>query len=90
MRREDAWFVVPTYGYGPGVPKSWQGWALLIALTAFILWVALTIIREQTLVASALVFGAFAFFLIIARAKSTGPWKWRWGRDEHTWKTPNE
>lgn len=89
MRREDAWFVVPAYGFGPGFPKSWQGWLLLLAFIGVAIWIATSLLVERTTLASALLLAALALFLIIARAKSTGPWKWRWGRDEHTWRTPD-
>lgn len=33
-RTEHAWFRAKRYGYGWGLPLTWQGWVVLVAYTA--------------------------------------------------------
>lgn len=33
-----AWFRAKKYGYGWGLPATWQGWTIFIAYLIFIIW----------------------------------------------------
>ena len=36
MSDDPQWFAPKKYGYGAGLPISWQGWALTIALVVLV------------------------------------------------------
>lgn len=71
------WFGVKRYGVGAGLPCSWQGWALLAAFLAVVFGVGLAELPPGPRVA--IILAAAIAFMVIARLKSDGPWKWRWG-----------
>ena len=81
-----AWFSPKRYGYGSGLPCSWEGWALLVGLIAALPlthWMAdvlapPTIAPLLWLVAVTVLLIGFA---AIARAKTDGGWRWRNGND---------
>jgi hypothetical protein len=41
------WFAPKRYGYGAGLPISWQGWALTIAFLAYATEIASAMLRRQ-------------------------------------------
>ncbi|WP_269716655.1 hypothetical protein [Caulobacter sp. NIBR2454] len=78
-----AWFKPKRYGYGAGLPITWEGWALLAVYTAstvgavwyfrppaFPFYVG---ILAATVLSVALV--------IVSRRKTDGEWRWRNGED---------
>ncbi|ACI50383.1 conserved hypothetical protein [Gluconacetobacter diazotrophicus PA1 5] len=83
-----AWFRAKRYGYGAGLPVTWQGWALFGAfvvalsfppmmLPQFVLarsnaWVVVPALVVFDLIATLV-------FLLICRRKTEGGWRWRWG-----------
>jgi hypothetical protein len=73
------WFAPKRYGYGSGLPISWQGWALLIGYLVLIGVAGLLIPRIAIMgYASILVMLTVAFIVIVART-TKGGWRWRWG-----------
>ncbi|MXO51644.1 hypothetical protein GRI42_10055 [Erythrobacter gaetbuli] len=86
MSKEDqGWFAPKRYGYGAGLPIAWQGWALLIGYIAIALSVALLIEWDAEIGGAtgfAIFFVATIALMYIAKAKTRGGWKWRWGGDD--------
>ena len=88
----DHWFKPKTHGYGASA-ANWKGWAatfvflllelvlafvfLIRPMTAggafstrlFVIWLVLTIV-------------ATVAFVWVAKAKTDGEWKWRWGEED--------
>ncbi|OCJ02414.1 hypothetical protein A6U86_32025 [Rhizobium sp. AC27/96] len=85
MRRQSAWFRVKAYGYGAGLPCSWQGWA---ALTAYALVLGAVFAMGETWrdghPASYVlaIFISTALLFLVSWWKSDAPWRWRWGGDK--------
>jgi hypothetical protein len=75
------WFAPKRYGYGAGLPVSWQGWALTLAFLAYSFAVSLWF-RDQILVTIALMAPAIVAFLVIVARTTRGGWRWRWGDDD--------
>lgn len=80
MAEDDgAWFRPKKLGYGAGWPIAWQGWAalaayILIAMFAAFMW------RSQDEVYAPvgvmLFIGATIGFVVLARARTRGGWRW--------------
>jgi hypothetical protein len=75
------WFAPRRYGYGAGLPISWQGWALTIGYILILVGLALTLSRHPLELVFALIFPTVAFIVISART-TRGGWRWRWGKEE--------
>ena len=75
MAGKSFWFAKRRYGFGAGLPITWQGWVLLIALVAA---VGLAATFEGTLRWAAIV-AVVAAFASIAAQRTEGGWRWRWG-----------
>ena len=71
------WFRVKRYGFGAGLPCSWQGWSTLAAFLAVMFGVGLANLPPGPRVA--IILAAAIAFMVVARLKSDRPWKWRWG-----------
>ena len=76
------WFAQKRFGYGAGLPIAWQGWALLGSYLAAVIGFG---VLAERLVGVALVgavlaiLGISAGFVAIAKARTRGGWRWRWG-----------
>jgi hypothetical protein len=76
------WFAPKRYGYGSGLPISWQGWALLLGFIVGVPLLAILLARSHPIVVFAVLIPiALAFCLICART-TRGGWRWRWGDDD--------
>jgi hypothetical protein len=75
------WFAPKRYGYGSGIPISWQGWAVTIGyILLAVLFVRLFANRPATLIAA---LAPPTIILMAICAKTTrGGWRWRWGEDD--------
>ena len=74
------WFRVKRFGYGAGLPCSWEGWAVL----AVFLTIAVgggVLVEAHPIAHLVTVLTATAVVVAIAWRKSDGPWKWRNGRE---------
>jgi len=72
------WFAPKRYGYGSGVPISWQGWAVTLAFVAMAALVSVKFGDRPMLLFGALV--PLTVILMVVCAKTTrGGWRWRWG-----------
>lgn len=81
-----AWFAPKRYGYGAGLPISWEGWAVLagflIGMWSLLYFSPLLLPpMEATLVRLSGLAILIAGFVAIARAKTEGGWRWRNGHE---------
>ena len=81
MSERPEWFTAKRYGYGAGLPISWQGWALLIGYIALIVAAGLLIPHSLLAYISVFAMVTVAFVAIVART-TRGGWRWRWGGKE--------
>jgi hypothetical protein len=74
------WFRVKRYGYGAGLPVSWEGWVVLAVFLAIAIGGGL-LKPEHPGLHGAVILISTAVVVGIAWRKSDGPWKWRNGED---------
>jgi hypothetical protein len=72
------WFKPKDRGYG-NVPTTWQGWALTLGFSAFVVAtvVAVQIKALSTFWCVVVILAVTAGFLALAKAKTDGEWRWR-------------
>lgn len=69
------WFAARRFGYGAGVPITWQGWAVLSAMLVSLPAASIALRGwPRVLVMIALL----AVFMRISAAKTEGGWRSRW------------
>jgi hypothetical protein len=74
------WFAPKRYGYGAGMPISWQGWAVSLIFIALVGLIAFRFGNQPLVIIALLV--PLTVVLIVITAKTTrGGWRWRWGDD---------
>ncbi|MGA2585162.1 MAG: hypothetical protein ABSG31_17965 [Tepidisphaeraceae bacterium] len=72
------WFPAKRYGWGWGLPATWQGWVVVIAWLAIIIGVS-PLLTAHHFPLFFVFMGAMAVLLIaICYAKGEPP-RWRWG-----------
>ena len=72
------WFPAKRYGWGWGIPATWQGWVVLIGFIVAATAVAI-VIAPRSLVWFYVAMAALAgVFIAICYAKGEPP-RWRWG-----------
>ena len=75
------WFAPKRFGYGAGMPISWQGWAVTAAFVVAML--AATLLVRYSIAAFASVAAILIVALIVVTARTTrGGWRWRWGNGD--------
>ena len=81
------WFKPKRYGYG-ATPATWEGWAFTGLIVAIVAVAASLLFRNGHAPSGpmALVWWAFvaiviALTVVVAKFKTDGAWRWRWGRD---------
>ena len=75
------WFAPKRYGYGAGLPVSWQGWALIAGFLAIAATVSL-VFGHRPIPALAIMVPTGAALLVIIARTTRGGWRWRWGDDD--------
>ena len=75
------WFAPKRYGYGAGLPISWQGWALSAAFVGVIVGLSL-LLRDQPAAMVASMIPPMAVFLVVCARTTKGGWRWRWGEKD--------
>lgn len=76
------WFNPKRFGYGVGLPCSWEGWAVLAAFVGVIIGDAYILDDAQWRLRAAIGLVASVALLVIVVAKTRGGWRWRWGKGE--------
>ena len=82
-----SWFRPKRYGYGAGLPVSWQGWAVLavyVGALVILYWFAQRYFAQpqRVMIQAVGVLIATAALVLICAAKTEGGWRWRWGDDD--------
>jgi hypothetical protein len=75
------WFAPKRYGYGAGLPMSWQGWLVTVAFMVIAGAIVLALKDRPLAFIAAIVPPTLAFILVTART-TRGGWRWRWGKDD--------
>lgn len=79
QQNKDYWFPAKRYGYGWGMPRRWQGWAVMAAYIAVVAMADVFFpARTHAVGFSAIVAGATLALIGICRIKGEPP-GWRWG-----------
>jgi uncharacterized membrane protein YhaH (DUF805 family) len=78
------WFRAKRYGWGWGLPISWQGWVVFIAYIGSVIAVSFVFPpeRHKALFICFIVLLSM-IFIILCWVKGE-PTKWRWGKDKDT------
>ncbi|MCB5197207.1 hypothetical protein [Deefgea salmonis] len=77
--KQKYWFPAKRYGWGWGMPSSWQGWCVLLAyLMLLILAVILKLPDHQPLLFWS-GFGLLSLIFLIICWRKGEPTQWRWG-----------
>jgi hypothetical protein len=72
------WFSAKRFGYGAGMPRSWQGWLVTAIYLAIVLGAGLGF-PDKPVIGLSIVVPATALFLLVAWRTTKGGWRWRWG-----------
>lgn len=75
------WFEQKRYGYGAGLPISWEGWVLTIIFLVIVIGSSF-FLGERPLAVAAIVIPTILAFILIAARTTRGGWRWRWGSEE--------
>lgn len=81
MSDETAWFAPKRYGYGSGLPISWQGWVLMIGYLVIVAGLALGLRHSGPVTVIAAMILPTAAFMVVCARTTRGGWRWRWGDD---------
>jgi len=73
------WFAPKRFGYGAGLPISWQGWVLTIGFVLASAALGVVLARKPLAFIAVMVPLTLAFVLIAANT-TKGGWRWRWGK----------
>lgn len=81
MSEPGEWFAPKRYGIGPGLPISWQGWAITIGFVAAVV-ALVSAFRGQPLQLIAAAIPLTLAFVVVAARTTRGGLRWKWGEDE--------
>ena len=73
------WFAPKRYGYGAGLPLTWQAWLLCFVYCAAVTLAAWFLLPRTAIGFTAIVIVATIAFLIVSASRTRGGWRWRWG-----------
>ena len=73
------WFPAKTYGWGWGLPATWQGWLVLAVYLAGVVAISLLLnpAKQPGLFSGAVL--ALSLLLVLVCWKTGEPPRWRWG-----------
>lgn len=75
------WFGQKRYGFGSGLPISWQGWLVTAAFVGSVIAISIGFRHSRAQMIASLAAVIIAFIAICART-TRGGWRWRWGKDQ--------
>ena len=80
-RRTRYWFRAKRYGWGWGLPATWQGWVVLVAFVALVVLAAIIFPPPKHLWSYLACVAVLCLFVAgICWLKGEPP-RWRWGGD---------
>ncbi len=82
MRQGPDWFAPKRYGYGAGLPISWQGWTIFIGFLAVVILAGIFLAERSIGAYLVLVLSLTAVFVWVTHRTTRGGWRWRWGEKE--------
>ena len=75
------WFPVKRYGWGWGLPVSWQGWVVFASYLALLFGgIYYFLPQRNALGLFGYISGLTAILVVIVAVKGERPVAWRWGR----------
>ena len=77
-RERKFWFHAKLFGFGWGLPASWQGWVVLVLYLALVIATGLLAPAETRLPA---ILALTVMFIVVVVFTGERPAKWRWGKD---------
>lgn len=77
-REQKFWFHAKLFGFGWGMPASWQGWVVLVLYLVLVVAAALFAPAGTRLPVIFLLTGMFVIVVVFTGER---PAKWRWGKD---------
>ncbi|GGE02299.1 hypothetical protein GCM10011515_22430 [Tsuneonella deserti] len=76
------WFAPKRFGYGAGLPITWQGWAVSALYIGVVIGLA-TLAESRRDIGPMLALPGIAIatiiFAVVAYRRTRGGWRWRWG-----------
>jgi hypothetical protein len=81
MSEGPEWFAPKRYGYGSGLPISWQGWVLTLGFVALAIVLG-ALLAERPFQLVAIMMPIVIAFSVICARTTRGGWRWRWGKDD--------
>ena len=75
------WFPAQRYGWGWGLPSTWQGWVTVIIYMGSVMVGAFIFAREQKFLFISLTAILSLIFIVVCWIKGEPP-RWRWGKDK--------
>lgn len=81
MNERPEWFAPKRYGYGAGLPISWQGWLVLLGFLAVVIGSSILLAPLSIVAYLSLVLPLTLAFVWIASKTTRGGWRWRGGDD---------
>ncbi len=76
------WFRAQRYGFGWGLPSTWQGWIIVIAYTVIIIaGILIFLLNKNKALLIGWLVGSTIMLLVICWIKGEPP-RWRWGNDK--------
>jgi hypothetical protein len=80
VSNEPEWFAAKRYGYGAGLPISWQGWVLMLAYLGLLAGAAF-ILSDSSIAFISIAAILTSVFLFVCARTTRGGWRWRWGEE---------
>lgn len=80
MSDDPEWFAQKRFGYGSGMPISWQGWLVLAVYLGIVIGASLLLPHKPWALVGILI-PATATFIVITAKTTRGGWRWRWPKD---------
>jgi hypothetical protein len=81
MNEDSEWFAAKRYGFGAGLPISWQGWAVMLSFLAIVAVIAY-FFGDQPLKLIGIIVPLSAALAVITSRTTRGGWRWRWGDED--------
>ncbi len=67
------WFAAKRYGWGWGLPSSWQGWFVLLAFLFTVSWACIDLLPRDPIMSWVVIFGAVMAYVVICARKGEPP-----------------